>query len=96
MNPVNHVTRAASAATNLLRALDEMRAVAYEYQKTDAGNVVTEETMKQAFGAVATGDGDETAPVVPKADFVGAIVTFDAIQTLMDQGHAANLYKLKQ
>ena len=94
-NRINHINRARQAATNLMAAINELRALKIEW---DAGMSV--------WIVDATGDDPNAEGYIPydfkgdnqglmKAD-ISAVTstTLAAIETLLAAGHATNLEKI--
>ena len=79
----DYVAEARRETTQLIDALDRLRAKQYEWTALDYGTTMTDEDL------IGVADG-----LVPSD--IGAVIfdTVNAIDALLQEGHATNLYKL--
>lgn len=85
-NPTHsdHITKVRQAATKIIDAVDDLTALKAEYDALDLGSALTVNDFEGSnahlnVAAIAAVEG----------------TTLSAIKTLMAQGHATNLYKVK-
>lgn len=85
-NPVysDHITKVRQASTQLIAALDTLRALKAESDALDLGNALTEEDFAGANAHL------NTAQIVAVTG-----TTLSALETLLAAGHATNLYTVK-
>ena len=83
MQGTNFITQYRTATVQLLTALESLASLRGEYIALDLGNTLTDDDFAQGHSDIV------------KADLVAAEVSNAAFATLLSQGHATNLYKMK-
>lgn len=90
----DHITRTRQATNKLLDALNELRALKLEWDALDLGNKIDDGDRKASTPTL--GDFEGANSHLTKAE-IGAVTgtTLAAIEALLKQGHATNLYKIR-
>lgn len=81
LQKADHISQVRSAVDTLLAGMAQLRALRREWDALGLGSAITQADM--------TGEHEGLSV----ADIAGVYTTMDAIDGLMAQGHATNLYK---
>jgi len=94
MNPIysNHITRVRQATTQLIDAINQLRALKAEWDALDLGNKIDDGKRDDSTPSFGDFEGQTH---LTKADIAAAFNTLAAIETLLNQGHATNLYRIR-
>lgn len=91
------ITKTRDAATKLLESIDELRALDKQRAALDLGTALDNGTRSEIDNDdIQFGDFQGANMGVTKNDILNVTTTLNAIEALLSQGHATNLYKVKK